>query len=791
MDLFLCWLLGPALLLLVALGLSFGVELISGVRASWTLRPAIGLATMIVLAQIGVSTDATAELTLPLIAGLGIVGLFMGWSAGLITGPVPRWEIAAAVGVYVVFAAPVVLSGEPTWAGYIKLDDTGTWMGLADHSFEFGPQTNFPPSTWEAMVQINAGNGYPIGSFVPMALIGKLVGQDLAWTVQPSMALMVAILALTLTELIRPLVPKAPARAGIAFLAAQSSMLLGYTLWGGVKEAAAAAILALGPLTAWRAIQDSEARWPWILPGIAATAFLATLGFGGAVWVVPTMVPLLLVARRRLGKREALILAGAAVLFVVVATLPQLIGPNGLFNPFQGYLFAESELGNLRAPLSILHVIGLWPAHDFRDSPHFEVVTKIMIVVLAAMAVFAAYRAIKDRALPFAGYVVGGVAGFAVTYALGSPWIQGKAMTIISPALLTAAFVGVALLIQRTRFNIEGWLIGTVAAGLILVSSVLAFQGVYLAPRAEHRELEQIGERFDGRGPALETEGSSYGGRHFLRGLDTENAKDLRRRPVYLTNGSKPDDVPYLDTDMIATRSLSPYNLLVFRRAPAASRPPGDFRLAYAGTYYEVWQRRGSPVAGQSMVERLPLGEAPSSSALPDCGDVAALAAKAGPAGTLVAARPNDTMLVDLSTATMPSSWENSGTIFTPGSTGTLEVPVQVSTAGDYRIWVGGNIRGSLDVSVGGQSAPSVRQALNETLYQPFGPFALNPGQAPLKIEYDDDAGLHPGSGLDSAPLGPLILERIQPTDRGVALVPASDYRSLCNEPWDWIEAYG
>ena len=284
----------------------------------------------------------------------------------------------------------MVLSGEPTWAGYIKLDDTGTWMGLADHSFEFGPQTNFPPSTWEAMVQINAGNGYPIGSFVPMALIGKLVGQDLAWTVQPSMALMVAILALTLTELIRPLVPKAPARAGIAFLAAQSSMLLGYTLWGGVKEAAAAAILALGPLTAWRAIQDSEARWPWILPGIAATAFLATLGFGGAVWVVPTMVPLLLVARRRLGKREALILAGAAVAFVVVATLPQLIGPNGLFNPFQGYLFAESELGNLRAPLSILHVIGLWPAHDFRDSPHFEVVTKIMIVVLAGMAVFAA-----------------------------------------------------------------------------------------------------------------------------------------------------------------------------------------------------------------------------------------------------------------------------------------------------------------------------------------------------------------------------------------------------------------
>jgi hypothetical protein len=791
MNLLLCWLIGPALFLLVAIGLSFGVELISGARVSWLLRPAVGLATMIVLAQLGVSTDTTAELTLPLIAGLGIFGLVMGWSQGLIRGPIPWWEIAAALGVYCVFAAPVVLSGEPTWAGYIKLDDTGTWMGLTDHAFQFGPRTDFPPSTWEAMVQINAGNGYPIGSFVPMALIGRLVGQDVAWTVQPSMALMAAILTLLLSELIRPLVPKAAARAGIAFLGAQSSMLLGYTLWGGVKEASAAAILALGPLTAWKAIERSEARWPWLLPGISATAFLAILGFGGAVWVVPTMLPLLLIARGRLGKRHALILGGAAVAFVAVATIPQLIGPNGLFNPFQGYLFAESELGNLRAPLSILHAIGVWPAHDFRDSPHYEVVTKIMIFVLAGMAVLAGYRAIKDRALPLAGYVIGGTAGFAVIYALGSPWIQGKAMTIISPALLTAAFAGVAVLIQRTRFNIEGWLIGSVAAGLILTSSVLAFEGVYLAPWAEHRELEHIGDRFDGDGPALITEGSTYGGRHFLRKLDAEFAKDLRRRPVYLRNGSKPDDVPYLDTDRIATNSLSPYNLIVLRRSPVASRPPGDFRLAYAGTYYEVWQRAGSPVTGQALVDRLPLGEPPSSSAVPSCGDVAALAAKAGPGATLVAARPNDTMLVDLRQATMPSSWENTGTLFTPGSTGTLEVPVQISTTGSYRLWVGGDIRGSVKISVGGESAPSVREALNETLYQPFGPFALGRGDSTIRVDYDDGVGLHPGSGLESAPLGPLILERIEPTDRGTMLVPASDYRSLCNEPWDWIEAYG
>ena len=85
----------------------------------------------------------------------------------------------------------MIFSGEPTWAGYVKLDDTATWMGLTDHAFEFGRRTTgFPASTWEGRIAVYAGNGYPIGSFVPMALIGKVVGQDLAWTVLvPSMAL--------------------------------------------------------------------------------------------------------------------------------------------------------------------------------------------------------------------------------------------------------------------------------------------------------------------------------------------------------------------------------------------------------------------------------------------------------------------------------------------------------------------------------------------------------------------------------------------------------------------------
>ena len=96
-----------------------------------------------------------------------------------------------------------------------------------------------------------------------MALMSKVTGQDVAWTVQPSMALMAAMLCLLLAELLRPLIEPAPVRAGVAFLGAQSAMLLGYTLWGGVKEVAGGA--AAGARAAARLVRDRPDRRPLAL----------------------------------------------------------------------------------------------------------------------------------------------------------------------------------------------------------------------------------------------------------------------------------------------------------------------------------------------------------------------------------------------------------------------------------------------------------------------------------------------------------------------------------------------
>jgi hypothetical protein len=789
-DLFLCWFVGPALLLAVALGLSFGLELISGTRVPWTVRPALGLAVMMVVAQFGISTDATAELTIPVIVGLGAFGLWMSWSADLWRGPLPGWGILAGLGAYFVFAAPVLLSGEPTWAGYIKLDDSATWMALTDHAFQFGHRTTgFPQSTWEALIAVNAGNGYPVGSFVPMALMHRVTGQDVAWMMQPSMASMAAILTLMLFGVVQTVVRGARASAAVAFVAGQSSMLLGYSLWGGLKEVGAATLLALAPVSAWLAIERIAARWSWLIPGIVAAAFLTVLGPLSGVWLIATMAPLLWVAWRKLGGPAAFALGWKTIATAAVATLPQLITPNGFFNPFQKFLFENTELGNLPKPLSIQHAMGIWPARDFRQDIDLNTLVVILGIVLAGLGLLAAYTAYREGQPLLAAYAVGGALAFAVVYAVGSPWIDGKGMAIVSPALLCAGLVGAVLLIQRTPYAVAGWLAAALAGGLVLYSSFLFYQGAWLAPRDEHLELQQIGERFSGQGPMLMTEGSIYGPRHFLRKVDAEGAKDLRRRVDPLRDGSLPDDVAYLDTDMLADADFAPYHLLVLRRSPVTSRPPGEFRRVYQGTYYEVWEKVGTPVLGQSLIERLPLGEPPDSSAVPDCGQVQALAQKARPNGTLLAHPPDEHFLLDLSGGTHPASWSVNGTVFTPGDSGTMTVSVNVPAAGSYQIWVGGDIYRELTIRAGGRSE-SISRAINVNRYEPFGPFHLSAGNQEIEIS-SAGAGLAPGSGTTPTPLGPVILQRTETADLPTITLHTSDYRRLCNAPWDWIEAYG
>jgi hypothetical protein len=151
MTLFICWVVFPALLMALSFGCGLLVERIAGIDLPGVLLPGVGLAAIIVVAGFTTILDGTAELTAPLIVALAAVGL--GLSLPWRLRRPEWWAIGAAVGVFVVYAAPIVLSGEPTFSGYIKLDDTASWLGITDRVMQHGRSlAGLEPSSYQAML---------------------------------------------------------------------------------------------------------------------------------------------------------------------------------------------------------------------------------------------------------------------------------------------------------------------------------------------------------------------------------------------------------------------------------------------------------------------------------------------------------------------------------------------------------------------------------------------------------------------------------------------------------------
>ena len=259
----------------------------------------LGLALVILAGEFATLTDTTAELAAPLAAGLAI--------AGLLLGPIRRsrpdlWALGAAIAVFAVFAAPVVLSGEATFAGYIKLDDTATYFAMTDRVMEHARDlAGLAPSTYEATLATTLAVGYPTGVLMPIGIGHALVGYDLAWIFQPYIAFLAAMLALSLYALLEPLVPLRPMRAFAAFVAAQPAILFGYSLWGGIKELAGAWLFALlAVLVPWTLGPRSSARAVLPLAAVCA-AIVCVLSLPAAAWLLPAalVAAVLLVAPAR------------------------------------------------------------------------------------------------------------------------------------------------------------------------------------------------------------------------------------------------------------------------------------------------------------------------------------------------------------------------------------------------------------------------------------------------------------------------------------------------------------
>jgi hypothetical protein len=813
------------------------LERASGVRLPGALVPVAGLALIIVVGQLTTATDPTAEATTPLVVALAVAGWAVAIPARSLR-PEP-WMLAAAAGVFVAFGAPVLLSGEPTFTGYIKLDDTATWLALTDHVMEHGRDADaLPPSSHEATVEINLGNGYPIGAFVPLGVGSATAGEDPAWTLQPYLSVLAATLALGLSAVAAPLVPSTRMRAIVVFVAAQPALLFGYTLWGGVKELVAAALLPLVAVlaTSIPAARSAPARARFEQPeatlarsrvrrgpvsgdskvgairalipvAVASAAVVAVLSVGGAAWLVPLIVPAAAVLGHVVGAHRAVRWV-AAFGAVALALIVPALALGGAVPPWARPLTNEGSLGNLHGPLSTLQLAGVWPSGDFRLDPDVEPLTGALIAVVIGSAIGAVALALRERAWALVAYVGGTIVGCAAILAVGSPWVDAKALAIASPAVLVAATSFPAAYSALARSRLEqpvltrarsrvrrGWVCGglfvVIAVG-VLWSNALAYREVTLAPRMQLAELETIGDRIARDGPTLMTEYQPYGARHFLRDAAAEGVSELRRRRIPLRDGSIVRTGRYADTDELDPGAVLAYRTLVLRRSPVHSRPPAPYRPVFRGEYYEVWQRSG-PTAGVVLAHR-GLGSGTEPTAVPRCAAVRALARRAGPGARLAAARRPAARVVPLAGAERPSGWGTAGdgrNRVLPRGSGTIATPISVPAGDRYRVWIGGSVRSRVEVDIDGRTVGAARHELNNSgQYIPLGTTRLSRGTHEVAIRLAA-ADWRPGSGGQPLAIGPMAIGRAEAPGAEIASVAPRHARRLCGRRWDWIEALG
>jgi hypothetical protein len=823
LSLFASWVLFPVLLAAIGAGWGVAVERGAGLGLSGVLVVPLGLAAAIVAASLLTAWSVTAPAATTVIA--------VGAAAGLIIwrpfGRLSRWPSITAVAVLLVYGAPVILSGSATFAGYLRLDDTATWLGVTDRVMAHGRSlAGLPPSTyWLVLLETlgsfptgEAVGSYPLGGFMLLGVGHGLTGIDSAWIFQPYLACCGAAVALGVYALVEPVVRSSGVRALVAVLAAQPALLYGYSLWGGIKELTAAFLLVLGAALLAGVITAPPESPRRLLPlAVAVAALIVTLGAGAAAWVVPALVGLVIVWALRAGRSE-LPKAARAVGWLAVATAVLALPMWLVLSSFLGNvsrLFSSGQspkekLGLLIEPLSGWQLAGIWPVGDFRlRAPTVPTVLLIGLALLAAAV--GVWLTVRRRQFTVAVYVGVALVGCGVFYAVGSaPWVIAKALAISSPALLAAALVGAALLFSRRR---AGLLVLVVIGAGVVWSNALAYHDATLAPRRRLAELQHIGGLVAGKGPTFVNEYEYYADRHFLR--DGAPVGPADRRPVDLPvrDGAVLTEAAWADLDSFALSTLEPYRSIVTRRSPSESRPPSIYRLIWQGRYYQLWQRPATP--STTILEHIPLGE---SNALPYCGNAApgatlplcSLVPVAVPTcarilslgrralaehARLVAYQRPAPIVLRADETGWPARWIDGSAehTLTPTTPGQVVAQISLPTPQTYELWLDGNFARGFAVSVDGRGAGTVRGELSGFrgggLYNAVhvADLPLSAGTHTVVLTYPH-ADLAPGGGINElTSLSAITLQPQTPASELIGVAPQQAAR-LCGRPLDWIE---
>ena len=787
MTLFVAWLVFPVVLGLISLGCGLLLEKVAGLEMPAAVLLPLGFVVFSLATQFAHMSDATAELATPLAVVLSLVGFGLSLPGNL--RRVDGWLVTTGAAVYAVFAAPTVLTGRATFLGYIKLDDTATYLAMLDRAGHHGyDATGLGPSTYEALLESAYVIGYPLGAVLPLDTGKALVSEDLAWLWQPYVAFLALLIGLSLYQLVTEVVGSRPLRAIVAVVGAQAALVYGYGLWGGVKELFTAATVST--LAALVPITLRQTRLRAVLPIAAASAaVLSALSLGGAVWLALPLAAATILLARQGGVRRTVRTALAFVAATALLCVPAL-SIAGEWLSHSGDFTSSDEYGNLIQRLSRLQVFGIWPNGDFRTPPSSLGPTYVLAALVGVGAVARGRGCLATPGLEPADRAR--ISRARVSRLRGGGLSldrrQGARLGLADRARSRPGRCRHRL---RARPAHRGCHRGRCrdrrsSSGRTCSSTTTCG----LRPAAGSRSSSTIGQRFAGQGPTLLTEFEPYGARHFLRTMDTEGASELRRNTIPLRTGKPADTGASPDLDEIQLDAVLHYPTLVVRRSGVASRPPSDYALVSGGRNYQVWQRPG----GQSRIlEHLSLGSRLQPAATPRCSDVLRLGRLAEANGGVLAAveRPPAIVIGADGTIGAPESFgqygEYNDALYSPGSS--VNAGFSVPSTRSYGIWVGGSFRTRVRVSIDGRPVGSARNVLQwPGNFVQVGDEQLGAGPHTFRVEYGG-SDLRPGSaGTPPFGLGPFAI--VQGTqERPVTYVRPSRARGLCGKSLDWVEA--
>ncbi len=791
MTTLLAWVWTPVLVYVLLLGVGLLVDSLLRTDLPPALLAPTGMAVAVVVLTPVYRLGAGAAVAAPLLLLAAIVGCVLARRGLRERVWAPGAMIAAGV-VYVLYMAPVLLSGEPTWGGYNFVNDTASNFILIDLLEGHGATV---PTGTSSTVRTGAylvGSGYPLGSFSLVASLRPLTGAPVETVYQPVLSVFAALAAMSLTELGRRSGLRAGSAVAAAILAVGGVLVYRYTLHGAIKEIALVAVCATAAALGTVALERRLATRTVALLALVAIAMVLVFSAAAGAYALALGLAVLAAAMLspdRPSLRHVARLAGTAAVVGGIVLLPTL----GSALDFAGTIrsvFAASGgastgmLGQLVRPLPVSEVAGIWATQDYRlpVTGPFSSLNAVLIGLTALAAIGGiAFCVVRRRWGPLVLLVAAGLPALALSPA-ASPYIDGKLMMVSTPGVVFMAAFGAlsAVTVARTPVRLLGAAGLLVVAVGVLVSDLYGYRDTRLAPAARVEAMKQVAGAADGKGLYLLNEWEEYG-KYFMRAARVNAASEAEAlRPVRLRRPA-PIFGRYFDLDLQTLPYVEGFRGVIMRRSPVASRPPAGFRLSYTNHYYELWKR--DPRV--RVRAHLPLGGADRAADVPDCSRVRALARGARPGDRLVAARRAPVARLSPLLARRPRAWppspETTGAV-TPTGAGTVEGTL--GAEGRRRVWLKMTGGRAVHVLVDGREVGAAREVNTPDQWVDMGTVELGAGSHRIEMRRGS-VSWRPGDAY----LGSIGSVALQGTGPG-ALVATSARRPdrLCGRAWDWVE---